>query len=415
MEWFVRSPGDFRMGIDEAWWAPDPDKPAMVHRKSTETIIYRGPTDVTGWHRFEYWHFGQSVPLIIFVGSITYPHPFPERFHRYRVSIPRTVEADVWIIDYRRSSEAWSRQTSSSDPIPYPLWRAADRAVRDVAMVWKDKSKLICRADEVGLAGGWLNGAWRNDLFRRQKWGSFTDDLGFGWAPTLIRLPLATYQEPSANAVAPKWVCSIETTRDRFGAMTENIALQMSEVNSGAFVSPVDLSSYPTPPKFDWPVTFGVSSLLSFSSINFRRYRLTEDPLDTKFDGPSDSLWRESIWGAFIAGEPWRQNFPDRITSSKLSERELQAAFDSDVELMRMRVRIMEAQLSACENALPVCPPLDLSACPEEWVPPSDREVRIVGLPIAGIKAGDLAIRVSIEPTPDAPLLDWIATFAAIR
>jgi len=171
------------------WWRWDAGARGYRHIGSEEEIRFRGeatpPIGASGeWRRFDYICAEATYPLLVEFTTWTPPEPTeaelegtkrnyptfnPINLEIYRMSRP----SRIWLVDHRRSAELWRREQGevASAP-PYGLWRRADEAFHGAALAWPPLVVEGPACDMVAARGGWLNGDWREDVYRliRRRW-----------------------------------------------------------------------------------------------------------------------------------------------------------------------------------------------------------------------------------------------------
>lgn len=177
------------------WWKFDAADSSMTHSETGERVVFRGEIDIRykliadkdglgrenfsepGWYRFDYQFDREVYPLLVGMGSFSYPNPDPYNFggplSDTEARIGPFLSGWSWIIDHHHSSRLWRLEYGMRMLEPsYSLWKRADLAIMDVAFLWGGRdSESWTRgqrpARELALRGGWLNNAWRTDLQRR--------------------------------------------------------------------------------------------------------------------------------------------------------------------------------------------------------------------------------------------------------
>lgn len=168
------------------WWTYDPAAKTYRHRAFTEEVRFVGPaavadsTSVWPWFRFDYVSEAEGAwyPLLVQVKT-GQPEPYKgisqwidweraglveyEDRHAYPKSTFR-----FWRVDHDRSLALWREASGFTDELPpYGLWRRADLAIISAALCLPPASPIGTSPEMVALNGGWLNGAWHSDFFRR--------------------------------------------------------------------------------------------------------------------------------------------------------------------------------------------------------------------------------------------------------
>ena len=221
------------------WWRLDPKDPILIHRASGERIIHIEEMRDGSWHRFEFHHEDITYPLAVEVKRVWWPNPRAGRREGPRLDerAPGELCLLVWHVDHVRSLDLWRRREGTRAKAvqipPYWLWRRVDHAIVDAALLWPRKpgSELVA-ARVVAVNGGWLNGAWREDFYRRIR---RREDFGDSWEdifrlrrrshvrPFSIRelaLPLSDHRLDEAGVPAPQWQRAIESGVDLCGLKT---------------------------------------------------------------------------------------------------------------------------------------------------------------------------------------------------
>lgn len=217
------------------WWRFDPRARSMTHRTSGEKVVYRGRVSATGnllendrrgvpggspsqtWARFDYVFGDRTYPMLIEHRRVRYPNPWPERYTRppYNAGPAEILDLSVWHLDHIRSAQLWRQEnprlapTSYPEGAPYTLWRLADRAMVDAALLWPSFDGMP-KADEIAINGGWLNGAWASSFYRRC---GPDDPDWFRKLPASLELPgvrkpalaLSEYTTAIPFAESPRW------------------------------------------------------------------------------------------------------------------------------------------------------------------------------------------------------------------
>lgn len=230
------------------WWRYEPAERAMIHRASGEKVIFRGQTSVENgagppvadWARFDYEYERESYPLLIEVRRVRYPNTMPDRYVRapYNgVSEPYS-NLLVWRLDHIRSGALWARESTSQ--VPYALWRRADRAMIDAALLWPREYGVLPPPDEVAVNGGWLNGSWTPDFYRRlyPRDPELYRDLSYGRPMDCrIMLPLQDYTTKLALSASPVWESSIERSIGMHGERLEEPTCLIRNTLDGTTIS----------------------------------------------------------------------------------------------------------------------------------------------------------------------------------
>lgn len=216
------------------WWTFDAAAKRYRHRTSGEEIRLIGladSVDASGpwpWLRFEYGHPDEKAwyPLLV---EIKRGEPEPQRGIAQWVDVIKAAPFEYedrhqfprsdfvfWRVDHDRSLELWRRETGQPDAYPtYGLWRRADLAVIAAALCLPPAEGMP-PADMVLLNGGWLNGQWRSEFYRRSAY-SWHRASGAGNYPVLpggtLKIghgaqqfyAIAQYQPLPLEAPCPVW------------------------------------------------------------------------------------------------------------------------------------------------------------------------------------------------------------------
>lgn len=146
------------------WWELDMvGGSALVCRASGQRFRYVGeepsPESPTTepWLRFDYEDDELHYPVIMQVKPGRYmPWPYGG-----------SVEGPVLCVDHTRSAAVWRRETGSAETNPpFGAWRRVDDCLTDglACIAALPGSDIAYRA--VKVRGGWLNGAWSEELVR---------------------------------------------------------------------------------------------------------------------------------------------------------------------------------------------------------------------------------------------------------
>ena len=166
------------------WWTFDAGARTFRHLGTGEEIRLIARVNMHGaihpWYRFDYVHEGDRAfyPLLV-EAKLAAPEPYrgigqwvdvvPASAVEYedRAPLGRTL-FDVWRVDHDLSLELWRTETGARGALPpYGLWRRADMAIVAAALCLPPVAPLGSPPDMVLLNGGWLNGEWRSDYYRR--------------------------------------------------------------------------------------------------------------------------------------------------------------------------------------------------------------------------------------------------------
>jgi hypothetical protein len=259
LEWYDAWYGSFRH-----WWEDAGDEPAMFHRASGEKIVFReevSPEVIAGlckhsdvvpvksatanrWARFDYVFAGQSYPFLIEIRRVRYPNPYPDRYAQppYNGIREPVLDLTVWRLDHILSAMVWQSEQHPNDtsdaPPPYTLWRLAERAMVDAALLWPAKRAVLPRADELAINGGWINGNWSREIYRRHR---PKDVIAFRSmpAPSTRTLPLSEYTTVLPFQTSPKWKEVVDASIGFSGERREDRAPLLRKRDDGTVIGKV--------------------------------------------------------------------------------------------------------------------------------------------------------------------------------
>lgn len=217
------------------WWTFDASTKVFRHRTFGDEIRYIGPAHVPDtdsfwpWYRFDYVDEAQGAWYPLLVQSKTgQPEPYKgicqwidwERAglveYEDRHAFPKSTFR-YWRVDHDRSLAIWRGEMGRPDELPpYGLWRRADIAILAAALYLPPVPLMGSAPEMVALNGGWLNGEWRSDYYRRATYSwhraSGADKCAFGsdgkLKPEQAReqfFPLEQAWRPPLFAQCPKW------------------------------------------------------------------------------------------------------------------------------------------------------------------------------------------------------------------
>jgi hypothetical protein len=217
------------------WWRFDPREPGLVHRASGERLVYVGGLRDPGCHQFDYRHEDIAYSLAVKLKRVWWPNPVANRRlpPRYDELAPAELQLHVWQVDHVRSAELWRDWGAPKFDVnhspPFWLWSRVDRAIIDAALLWpKGVVPGIAPATEVAINGGWLNGLWREGLFRRLRHyddygqGDHGRDVDLQPARSIrqLGLPLSDYHVEDMGTTPSSWSCVVESAVDLYGQRT---------------------------------------------------------------------------------------------------------------------------------------------------------------------------------------------------
>ena len=145
------------------WWLFDPQRPAIMHATTRQTLCYRGAAShkeqlgltESGnrrWLRFDYEDEETRYPVLV---------------EWRNVPTPASGRPLVWRVDHLRSAALWRIETASGSAIPpYGLWRRVDDCLTDALACWPSNALTGLKPAFIALNGGWFNGAWTPEFYR---------------------------------------------------------------------------------------------------------------------------------------------------------------------------------------------------------------------------------------------------------
>jgi hypothetical protein len=240
--------------IHRHWWRYDAQHQAMVHRVSGEMVLSVGPFDMRnlpgsagsasrserndGWHRFEYVFEGERYPILVHIFRVASPNPLfsgieePERFTEDKI-----WEPSIWRVDHVRSAALWRKEHNDApEELSFPsysLWRRADRAICDAALLWPRDHPGLPTADQAAVNGGWSNGTWREEFYRllrpAERWrGRHPAKSQLQRSPDLFAAPLSQYTTESSGS-EPNWAPADVSTGMAMGNDVDGSILTLSD------------------------------------------------------------------------------------------------------------------------------------------------------------------------------------------
>jgi hypothetical protein len=169
------------------WWLFDAESSAVRHETTGQVLRFLGHPLLSDfgltqsqnrlWRVFEYRDREVHLPILV----------------EWR-NVPSAVRGRplVWRVDYVRSSDLWRRKRDiGSAHTAYGLWRRVDECLTDALASWPEHPKTGPKPKYISLEGGWLNGAWTNELYRCV------------WCSVRLRESTEVFQSPSL----PPLVC----------------------------------------------------------------------------------------------------------------------------------------------------------------------------------------------------------------
>ena len=267
-EWHDSRYDDFRRCWEEAG-----DEPAISHRASGEKIAFRGAVSpeiiaalsrrsrsqaaarlpTNPWARFDYVFGSETYPLLIEIRQVRYPNPWPDRYVRapYNGDREPTFNLTVWRLDHILSAALWKSERGNdgdsleqlNEPPPYMLWRLAERAMIDAALLWPANLAVLPAADEVAVNGGWINGTWTHEVYRRHR----PEDLVAFRSRTATRgvasLPLSEYTTVLPFRSSPKWESIVDASIGFHGERHEQMAPVLRNREDGTVIGSVGVNA----------------------------------------------------------------------------------------------------------------------------------------------------------------------------
>jgi len=252
------------------WWRYEPADQAMIHRSSGETVTFRGPISVEAaaelkpnskqtssartshppaqWFRFDYEFGSEIYPMLVEQRRVRYANAWPERYARapYNSVVEPESDLSVWRLDHIRSAQLWEqlRGSAGNSPlepdVPYTLWRRADRAMVDAALLWPREFSVLPPADELAVNGGWLNGLWTPDFFRRlypRDPELFKRLVSGTRAHCKILLPLEEYTTELPFSSSPVWENVADRSVGFYGERIEGTSPMLRNKIDGTLIA----------------------------------------------------------------------------------------------------------------------------------------------------------------------------------
>lgn len=222
------------------WWRFHPTEPILIHRASGEQVVYVGAMEEVSWHRFEYREGEIQYPIAVQMKRVWWPNPRvgQRAGPRGDEREPDELALHVWRVDHLRSADLWRSQTarnSEGAQPPYWLWRRVDHAIADAALLWPRKlGSDIVAAREVAINGGWLNGLWRENFFRRLR---RTDNFDAWEHLGAFGLPLTDHYVDDIGARPPRWERVSASGVDLYGVKTFRQTALRNEIEHASIVA----------------------------------------------------------------------------------------------------------------------------------------------------------------------------------
>lgn len=411
------------------WWRIHPDQPIFTHRASGEQIAYLGSLGTPDWHRFDYRHEGATYPLAVQMKRVWWPNPDAgQRLPpRYDERSPAELALHVWRVDHCRSANLWRNEVKQnvelgSEP-PYWLWRRADQAIIDAALLWpRGHPSGLRAASDVAVNGGWLNGSWSDRFFRllrrcRERYLCSHIAIPRMKPATSIRqqgLPLPDYRIPGGEIAPPRWVCTLESAFDLHGHRPYRRALMTNPVDDAAVV--VSSGSIQQVERLPWPVLVVLRDKIAWA---------TRVQAHGRGSDPEILLPRAAEWTVLI--DHYCSITHDATDSKPTITAWLGkpvAAFDGigRATLPSYDPTVIRHPLSSYQswrflydcflNALPFCPGFEEEDFGSDMIHGDVGQLTVVGGFVGGIQGLTTELRLNVELPSDTENTAWTKFFS---
>lgn len=414
------------------WWRIDVSENRAVHRSSGESVSYLGKLDGNNWHRFEYRDGQATYSIAVQFKQVAHPNPDPDRYAGppYNAGSQPELGLRIWCVDYLRSAELQRHNdttlTGTAVQPPFELWKRVDNAITEAGLLWpKLRSGSVAGCDEVVIRGGWLNGRWRNDYYRRlrqdEDWKLATGARRSKSATSILRigLPLTDYSHHANQATSSKWRCEFGPGLDRFGRLQTRRTATMREVETDTLIAVAADQNLPHT---------GVTPLLVIKrdEISFAvlvKPNTRDLPIESgQIGGDLRACYSWEVvlsgWCTTASGRPQTEVVPwlGKPVAS------LDSIGPADLQVVRYSSREINHVLSSYQSwrwaydsflgALPCSPGFFETACKSEVEQGAIGQVVIRGGFVGGIQSLVTEIRFNLELPSDRPNAGWSKFFS---